>query len=298
MTNIKTPNPIIKTALDVAVSFWQGGAYEETRKVVYDTLATYTDLSDIELVSLSLILALAWQFDGEPEEALLVWRDYWPKVEACGDLVLQGKCFVSLAYSYRRTDRRDDAIIALTGACECHRRAGATQLQVEAENNLGNLLVDAKRFDEAHDRFDSALAACEDPYSRAQFLESKASAYLAEGRPNDALPFALESVSLLKGGEREPLLRESIHTLNRVCDELEKLFKRQDERPLIEAALKQTNGHVTPAARLLGMKLGSLQWKLENQYRELLPLRVAKMQPRGAHAVKKRKRKTTPRAKQ
>jgi tetratricopeptide (TPR) repeat protein len=281
---------LVDATREIAVSFWRGGAYEEARAVVAEALRASGELNPLEVVSLNLIWALVEQSDGEQEKAVRLLLDVWPFVDACHDDGLEGKCYLALAYSYRRLGRRDGAIDALTGACVCHERAGAVQLLLEAQNNLGNLLVDAGRFDDAHALFDKALAGCADLYSRAQFLESKAAAFTSEGRLSEALPYALESVGILKNGERESLLRESLRTLARLCEALEREFKLAEERPRIEAALRASNGHVTTAARILDMKLGTLQWKLDNQYPDLLPLRKNKLKPRGIHAPKPTKK--------
>jgi tetratricopeptide (TPR) repeat protein len=290
-TTFYTISPLVLATKEIAVSFWQGGAYDEARTVVSEAFRSGEDLNPLEVVTLKLMLTLVEQSDGAHQRAVHILRESWALVDGCHDYSLQGKCYLALAYSYRRLECRDEAIDALTGACVCHERAGATQLLLEAQNNLGNLLVDAEKYDEAHYLFDKALKGCTDQFSRAQFLESKASAFIAEGRLLEALPYALESVGLLKGAEREPLLRESLHTLARLCEAIEKQFKSSEERPKIEAALRAAQGRVTPAARILGMKLGSLQWKLENQYQDLLHLRAEKMKPRGIHASKKRPRR-------
>lgn len=281
-------NPaLFSTTKEIAVSFWRGGSYEEARTVIREALESAKGFSLTETVSLNLILALVEQSDGNQDAAISILLSVAPLLEICEDFALRGKCHVALAYSYRRIGRLDDAIEALTAAAIYHEMAGEPELRAETENNLGNLLVDAGRFDDAQEHFDKALTSCTDLYNKAQSLESKAAAYLAQGQPLDALPFALQSVELLKGGEREPLLRESIHTLNKICDEIERYFKLKDERPKIEAALRAADGRITAAARLLGIKSGTLDWKLENQHRELLSLRAEKKKPRGVHVKRK-----------
>lgn len=274
------------TTKDIAVSFWRGGSYDEARTVIREALSRKDELSGQEIVSLHLIAALVEQSAGDQERSIEVLLEVAPLIEVCEDLALKGKCHVALAYSYRRTDMRDDAIEALTAASVYHELAGERQLQMEVENNLGNLLADAERYDDAHEHIDKALTLCSDPYAVAQCQESKAAAYLKEGRPYEALSLAMQSVEALRKSGRPQPLRESLRTLAKTCDMLEKHYKIEEERPRIAEALKEAKGHITKAARILGMKPGTLDWKLENQHRPLLPLRAEKMKPRGIHAAK------------
>lgn len=282
---------LTETALEIALSLFNEGRYSDARLVLTEALSARDTRANIDVLRLKIRLAVVEQWDGQLDEAERIYDEIRQQVDECKDALLQGRYHYNRQYLLRRRDNLDEAIISLTAASYFYDLAGEPELCADSENNLGILLVDAGRIEDAHEHFDKAMKGCRDQVKRAQMCESQASAYLTEGRALEALPYARRAVEYVEGTDHYPLLKAHVKTLNLVCDALEKQFKIEEEKPIIEAALRATDGRSTAAARLLNMPRRTLDLKLESYHQDLLPLRAEKKQSRGIHKTKRRGRK-------
>lgn len=287
---MKIAPTLTETALEIALSLFNEGRYGDARIVLTEALANKGACADNETLRLKIRLAVVEQWDGNLDEAEALFSELKGQVDACDNPLLQGRYYYNRQYLLRRRGNRDEAIISLTAASYYYDLAHEPELCADAENNLGILLVDAGRIGDAHEHFDKAMKGCRDSIKRAQMCESQAAAYLAEGRPLDALPYARQAVELVEGTERHPLLEAHVGTLGKVCAALERQFKIEKEKPIIESALREAGGRSTAAARILNITRRTLDYKLETQHQDLLYLRAEKLKARGVHASKARRR--------
>lgn len=103
-------------------------------------------------------------------------------LESCEaeDVGLKGALHNGLAISCRNLGQLDRALIEYVGASEYFSQAGNEFYAARVNNNIGNLLVDLNRPDEAHDFLDRAEKILNDPESLAQLHDTRSRAYKAQ----------------------------------------------------------------------------------------------------------------------
>lgn len=277
--NVSTTELIENERL-LAISLWRGGQYAEAREVI--KLALSRGVNTEQKIALSINLAQVERGAGNAETALKILKGVAAEIESYFSPLIKGKYFNQLGSVYFTLGRIDDAFEAFTAASVWYERAKEWRLRADVENNIAVLMIETRRFDEAHEHLDDALTGCNDEIVHAQIRETRARAYLLSGHLREALECALSSAVALIGTEEKRLLFETLETLGNVYREL----RRDDERHEIARALEVTAGNVSVAASMLGLSRQALYWKLEHQYQDLLPLREPKKKPRGRYAYK------------
>lgn len=135
----------------------------------------------------------------------------------------KAKFFLQRGWLKRRAGEIDAAIVDYEAARFLFEQAEAPRYLAAAINNLAGLLIDTKRFAEAHDAVDLSLkAVADDQIYLGQFYDQKASIFLAEERYVEAEEFAARSVRLLTGTEHRSVLAESLITQAKALKRLER----------------------------------------------------------------------------
>lgn len=264
----------------LAVSLWRGGDFAGAREVLEAALAKATSVD--QRIGLSINLSQVERDAGRLEVALGLLLNIANEVERYFNPVIKGKYFITLGAVWYDLKDIDKAFEAYTASSIWYERAKEFNLKSEVENNIALLMLEARRFEEAHAHLDLAAKKCSDEIAHAQIDESRARVFLAEGKPRAAFEAVLASILALKDEHEQRLLLESLETLAKITE----VLQREHEREQITLALLNSKGKVKGAARILGVSHQTLAWKLEHHHPQLLRLRAPKKKPRGQHALK------------
>jgi tetratricopeptide (TPR) repeat protein len=159
---------------------------------------------------------------GQIQRALEIYRVARNFAASQSDF-LQATYHNGLALALKATGRLDDALIEMSAAGYHFEQAGHQRYLMATQVNLGNLLVAAKNYSEAHRHLERGAELAQqlrDDLHLAQALDSLALAHLAQGNPQAAESVARKSVEILERGEQYALLIDSMVTLGRVLARL------------------------------------------------------------------------------
>lgn len=278
----------------LARCYWATGETKEAR-IMLDSVNTLTD--DLRfLVGLNRSIF-------EPTK-LATSIASLAEIEGLVDLVAplrRARFFLQRGWLMRRLGKTDSAIVDYEAARYWFERADSPRSLAAAANNVAGLLIDTKRFEDAHAAVDSARAQLprSDTLYLAQVEDQDSLIFLAEGKYAEALKCAGRSVDMLSDLENKELLAKSLIThakalsgngeyvralvqLDRAKEIalylgdksiLLKATKEQREaaqklghashRALVETALKIADGSLRGAARLVGCSAPALDRFIE-----------------------------------
>ena len=109
----------------------------------------------------------------------------------------------------------DRALLENTAAAVYFEQAGHKRYLARVENNIGSLLLELGRFQQAHDHLEKARAVfvnLKDTGSVAQVNETRARVFLAQGRYAESDRAALSAASALQQGGEAALVAEALTT--------------------------------------------------------------------------------------
>ncbi|MDQ1560067.1 MAG: hypothetical protein QOD32_3127 [Pyrinomonadaceae bacterium] len=249
------------------------GAYDDARVVYQEALRELTDNREKELrAKILLRLVIVESLSGCYNDALRILTDETRFFEESPNEFLKGKFHNELACTLmvlgeakHRPDYIDRAIIEYTAASVHFEGAGHTSYLARAENNLGLLLHNAGRYDEAHEHLNGArhlFVTLNDRGSVAQVDETRARVLLAQGKLRAAESAIREAVRVLsKGGEQGLLAEalttqgyilskrgnfiESLNTLRRAADLAEQAGAVEDAGRALLSLIEEHGGRIT-----------------------------------------------------
>jgi CheY-like chemotaxis protein len=212
---------------ELAFCYRRAGAHDEARVLYQQALERLTDSSETELrAKILLRLAVAESFCGRYNESLRILLDSAELFEESDNDALKGKFHNDLALVLmflgkveHRPDYTDRAIIEYIAASVHFERAGHTSYLARAENNLGYLLNNVRRFDEAHEHLNRArhlFVTLSEPGSVAQVDETRARVLLAQGKLHAAESAIREAVRVFSTGGEQGMLAEALTTQGRI----------------------------------------------------------------------------------
>jgi CheY-like chemotaxis protein len=216
---------------ELAFCYRRAGAHDEARVLYHQALERLTDSNETELrAKILLRLAVAESFCGRYIEALRILLDSAELFEESDNDALKGKFHNDLALVLmflgkveHRPDYTDRAIIEYIAASVHFERAGHTSYLARAENNLGYLLNNVRRFDEAHEHLNRArhlFVTLGEPGSVAQVDETRARVLLAQGKLHAAESAIRESVRVFSTGGEQGMLAEALTTQGRILSKI------------------------------------------------------------------------------
>ncbi len=130
-----------------------------------------------------------------------------------------------LGLAERREDYIDQALVEYAAASFHFEKAGHKRFLAAVENNLGFLFLSLGRFDEAHEHLDHArslFADLKDKGMVAQVDDTRARAFIGQGRFAEAESVARGAVRVLEEGDQLSLLAEALTTHGRALAKLGK----------------------------------------------------------------------------
>jgi tetratricopeptide (TPR) repeat protein len=216
---------------ELGFCYRRAGAYDDARVVYQEALKGLAGGIEKELrAKILLRLVIVESLSGRYNDALRILTDETQFFEESTDDFLKGKFHNELALilmflgkAEHRADYIDRAIIEYTAASVHFEQAGHNSYFARAENNLGFLLHNVGRYDDAHEHLNRArqlFISLSDRGSVAQVDETRARVLLAQGKPGAAESAISEAVRVLSKGGEQGLLAEALTTQGRVLSRL------------------------------------------------------------------------------
>ena len=219
--SLSSAKKVLEAQTELAYCYWREGAYDEARIILAGTLAQLAADSELKAKAV-LRSAIVESSANRYSDALRILTDSAPLFDKITNHTIKGGyhnelgvVLKNLAESERREDYIDRAFVEYAAAGFHFERAGHTRYRALVENNLGFLFFEANRFAEAHEHLAQArrlFVTLKDRGSVAQVDDTRARAFLSEGRNEDAEKAARGAVRVLEKGGRQSLLAEALTT--------------------------------------------------------------------------------------
>jgi tetratricopeptide (TPR) repeat protein len=215
--SLHKPDKVSETEYELGLCYWRLGAFEEARIVFQEALGR--DIPD-ELKAKIHIRRCAIEFQtGHLYESRRILEEARPFFENTND-GLKGRFHGQLGLVLRRfgslsgnAEYFDRAIIEYTAAIYHYENAGHIRYCAINLNNLAFLLLELKRYKEAHRQIRYAsklLREFHDEGLLAQVSETEARIYLAEGRYQEGMLVIKKAVSVLEKGDENALYADAL----------------------------------------------------------------------------------------
>jgi tetratricopeptide (TPR) repeat protein len=220
---------VAEAQTELALCYWRTGEYEEASDVLKEALSQLK--TDSELKALALLRwVLVERGAARYADALRILTDNAQLFEKINNLTVKGSYHVTLANvledlweSEKQSDYIDRAFVEYAAASYYFEQAGHKSYLANVENNLGYLHFKAGRYKEAHEYLNRArhlIVSLKDNGTLAQYDETRARVFLAQGNYAEAERVARSAVRTLEKCGRQSLLAESLITHGRALARL------------------------------------------------------------------------------
>lgn len=199
---------------ELGIAYYRKGAYEEARVVLAEALDCATEELHGKIVIGKAIIEIASGHCEEARDILLKSRSFF---ETASD-ALKGRWHGHMAVIQRRmaqgrVEYLDRAIMEFTAAIYHYEQAGHARYCGGNLNNLAPILYKLGRYAEAHEHLDRAhliFSRLRDKGTIAQVEETRARAFIAEGKYVDAWRVIKSVVEILERGGESALLVDAL----------------------------------------------------------------------------------------
>jgi tetratricopeptide (TPR) repeat protein len=208
--------------VDLAICYWREGSLDEARVTLRHVLDTLGDLQSEQRLRALLNSAIIEKEATRDSEALRIFREAAPQFDVSTNYALKGKFHNSygallknMGVSDNREEYIDKALVEFAAASFHFEQAGHHRFQARVENNVGLLFASVGRFREAQDHLDRSrrlFMSLSDHGSVAFCDDSRAQAFLLEGRTREAERIARSAVQTLRRGGEQATLAEALTT--------------------------------------------------------------------------------------
>lgn len=215
----------IEGRYELSYCYFREGAFDEARVLLREgreRCGEFGGGNDDLMARLLVRSAFVEYRANRPEEGLKFLEEAAPLVEHSDNNLLRGKFYVERATTLKNLGlARDDAsffdkaLIDYAAASFYFEQAGHERYRARVENNCGMLYLQMEKFADAHEHLDKALGFFEalgDRGSAAQVRESKARAFLSEGRYREAESLANTAAQVLEAGGHAVFFAEALTT--------------------------------------------------------------------------------------
>ncbi|HYO91610.1 MAG TPA: helix-turn-helix domain-containing protein [Pyrinomonadaceae bacterium] len=219
---LNEPEKACEAQVDLSVCYWREGAFDEARVLLRNVLAGLAGKGSKQEVRAWLMLAIIERAANRYYDSLRILLDAAPLFEASDSHSLKGAfhnqlgtVLKSLGAAERRRDYIDRSLIEYAAASYHFGQAGHVRFRAVVENNLGFLFLKDNRYREAHAHLDRAqrlFVSLRDEGSTAQLNDTRARAFLAEGRSYEAERISRAAVRTLEKGDALVVLAEALRT--------------------------------------------------------------------------------------
>lgn len=246
---------LAEARVNLAVCYWREGGLDEARVTLQLVLESLQDSQSEQKLRALLTSAIVESAATRDRSALLIYKEAAPLFESNANHSLKGRFHTSyatvlrgLGTSENREDYIDKALMEYTAASYHFEQAGHKRFQGRVENNVGFLFATLGRFSEAQQHLTRArtlLVSVGDKGGAATVEDSRAQAFLLEGKNELAENSARSAVRLLREGGEQTLLAEALTTHG-------KALARLNRFPKARATLDQAIGIAQTAGHLEG----------------------------------------------
>ena len=208
--------------VDLAICYWREGGLDEARVTLRHVLQTLGETRSEQRLRALLNSAIVEKDALRDRESLRIYSEAAPQFDLSSNHALRGKFHNSyatllktLGLSENREEYVDTALVEFAAASFHFEQAGHHRFQARVENNVGFLFASIRKFPEAADHLARArrlFVRLRDHGAVAYVDDSRAQAYLLEGRPEDAERVARGAVRALQNGGEQMMLVEALTT--------------------------------------------------------------------------------------
>ncbi len=242
---LKLTEKVAEARVDLAICYWREGAFDEARIVLREVLTLLADRNSEQKLRALLNGAMIEKMATRYSDALRIHTEAAPLFAASSNHLLKGKfhnqfanILQDLGAAEHREDYFDRALVEYTAATFHFEQAGHKRYCARVENNVGLLLLTAAKFAEAHEHLYHArrlFESLKDKGSVAQVDDTRARAFLGEGRYAEAERIARSAVYTLGKGDEQSLLAEALTTHGMA---LARMGRRQQARLTLQRAIE------------------------------------------------------------
>ena len=246
---------LAEARVNLAVCYWREGGLDEARVTLRLVLESLHESQSEQKLRALLTSAIVESAATRDRSALQIYKEAAPLFESSANHSLKGRFHTSyatvlrgLGTSENREDYIDKALMEYTAASYHFEQAGYKRFQGRVENNVGFLFATLGRFGEAQEHLTRArtlLVSVGDKGGAATVEDSRAQAFLLEGKNELAENSARSAVRLLREGGEQTLLAEALTTHG-------KALARLNQLPKAKATLDQAIGIAQTAGHLEG----------------------------------------------
>lgn len=241
---LNLPEKVAESHVDLGICYWREGALDEARITFDAALSELGNLESTQRLRALLNKALVEEVSSRSKEALKILSDSEPLFELSANHALKGKfhnefgtALKNAGLAERREDYIDRALMQYTAASVELEQAGNERVLALIENNLGFLFAHLGKFAESHRHLDRALsmaARLKDKGFCAQFEDTRARAFLAEGRLEQAETVASSAVKGFREGDEQSNLAAALITYATV---MARRGRQTEALPMLNEAL-------------------------------------------------------------
>jgi tetratricopeptide (TPR) repeat protein len=206
----------VEAQTDLAICYWRAGALDEANVWFQEALSRATSVEN--RVRILINKAIVEIFSNRITEALDNLGQAAPLLEQIDDHATHGRYHMQRAIAFKRRGGSENLDLALieNAAASFHlEQARHTRYLARVENNIGFILMEFRRHDEALEHLNKAreiFVELKDTGSVAQVNETRARVLLAQGCYAEAEQAASAAVSVLEQGDEQSLLAEALTT--------------------------------------------------------------------------------------
>lgn len=236
---------VAEAHIDLAICYWREGAFDEARVILRDALDHLANSNSEQRARALLNSAEVERAAMRFSDALRILMEAEPVFQTIKSLALKGKFHNLRALVLRNLsdadpheDYIDRALIEYTAASSYFEQVGHMRFRAAVENNLGFLFFTINRFSEAHEHLNRArrlFGSLTDKVHTAQVDETRARAFLAEGRDGEAEKVVRAAVRTLEEGGEQALLAEAMTTRGVA---LARLGRHEEARSILQRAIE------------------------------------------------------------
>jgi tetratricopeptide (TPR) repeat protein len=200
----------------LAVCYWREGASDDARIWLGEARARAS--APMNRVRVLINSALVEKIVGTLDQAMSFLDEAAPLLEIVDDQATIGRHRMQRALVLKRMggpENLDRALIENTAAAFHFELAGHKRFLASIENNIGSLLLQFGRFEEALEHLNKSravLVSLKDTRTIAQVNETRARVFLAQARFTESDRAALSAVKALEQGGESALLSEALTT--------------------------------------------------------------------------------------
>ena len=208
---------VAESQTDLALCFWREGAMDEARSWFQAALTKAEDpINKLRILVNGTSVEVSTNHLHDALTMLDRAAEILDKVEDDASL---GRYYMQRGIVMRKmggVENLDRALLDHTAARAHFEKANHRRYLARAQNNIGVIMLELGRYDEALETLEDArraLAALGDVSTAAQVDETRARVHIAQQQYAEAEEIAQASVSALERGGEQSLLMESLQTL-------------------------------------------------------------------------------------